>query len=91
MRDVWIGFCCDDEEIADRLWSVHNVGRTRSGRWYEHHVLGGNFRMTEWQAAMTFCVFGESFRINFSASRFQSLAENIGDTKVTDLILRPFL
>lgn len=42
----------NDETIADKVWSVHNVGRTRSGKWYEHHVLGGNFRMTEWQAAI---------------------------------------
>jgi dTDP-4-amino-4,6-dideoxygalactose transaminase len=42
----------NDETVADRVWSVHNVGRTRTGRWYEHHVLGGNFRMTEWQAAI---------------------------------------
>jgi dTDP-4-amino-4,6-dideoxygalactose transaminase len=42
----------NDEDIADKVWSVHNVGRTRSGKWYEHHVLGGNFRMTEWQAAI---------------------------------------
>jgi dTDP-4-amino-4,6-dideoxygalactose transaminase len=42
----------DEAEIADKCWSVHNVGRTKSGRWYEHHVLGGNFRMTEWQAAI---------------------------------------
>ncbi len=42
----------NDELLADKLWSVHNVGRTRTGKWYEHHVLGGNFRMTEWQAAI---------------------------------------
>jgi len=42
----------NDENVADRVWSVHNVGRTRSGGWYEHQVLGGNFRMTEWQAAI---------------------------------------
>lgn len=42
----------DDEEVADRIWSVHNVGRTRTGRWYEHPILGSNFRMTEWQAAI---------------------------------------
>ncbi len=40
------------EDVADKCWSVHNVGRTRSGKWYEHHVLGGNFRMTEWQAGI---------------------------------------
>jgi dTDP-4-amino-4,6-dideoxygalactose transaminase len=42
----------NDEEVADKVWSVHNVGRTKTGKWYEHHVLGGNFRMTEWQAAI---------------------------------------
>jgi dTDP-4-amino-4,6-dideoxygalactose transaminase len=42
----------DRDEVADKCWSVHNVGRTRAGKWYEHHVLGGNFRMTEWQAAI---------------------------------------
>jgi dTDP-4-amino-4,6-dideoxygalactose transaminase len=42
----------NDEQIADKVWSVANVGRTKSGKWYEHHVLGGNFRMTEWQAAI---------------------------------------
>jgi dTDP-4-amino-4,6-dideoxygalactose transaminase len=42
----------NDETIADKVWSVHNVGRTRSGKWYEHHILGSNFRMTEWQGAI---------------------------------------
>jgi len=42
----------NDADLADRAWSVHNVGRTRSGKWYEHHVVGGNFRMTERQAAI---------------------------------------
>lgn len=40
---------------ADQVWSVHNVGRIRGGRWYEHHVLGSNFRMTEFQAAILLC------------------------------------
>ncbi len=40
------------DDVADKCWSVHNVGRTRAGKWYEHHVLGGNFRMTEWQAGI---------------------------------------
>ena len=45
----------NDEKLADAAWSVHNVGRTRGGRWYEHPILGGNFRMTEWQAAILLC------------------------------------
>lgn len=46
------------EDVADKCWSVHNVGRTKSGKWYEHHVLGGNFRMTEWQAAILLAQLG---------------------------------
>lgn len=42
----------NNEEYADAAWSVMNVGRVRSGRWYEHRVLGSNFRMTEFQAAI---------------------------------------
>jgi dTDP-4-amino-4,6-dideoxygalactose transaminase len=40
------------EEVADAAWSVMNVGRVRSGKWYEHHVLGSNFRLTEFQSAV---------------------------------------
>ena len=42
----------NNEKLADAAWSVHNVGRTRGGKWYEHPILGGNYRMTEWQAAI---------------------------------------
>ncbi|HUT73406.1 MAG TPA: DegT/DnrJ/EryC1/StrS family aminotransferase [Armatimonadota bacterium] len=42
----------DDEEIYQRCWSLHNVGRVRSGGWYEHPLLGWNYRMTELQGAL---------------------------------------
>ena len=42
----------NDEGLADKAWSVANVGRVRSGRWYEHQVLGGNYRLTEFQSAI---------------------------------------
>ena len=41
-----------DEELAERAWSIHNCGRSRTGQWYEHGVLGGNYRLTEFQAAV---------------------------------------
>lgn len=41
-----------DEKIADIAWSIHNVGRVKGGAWYEHLVLGCNYRMTEFQAAI---------------------------------------
>jgi dTDP-4-amino-4,6-dideoxygalactose transaminase len=42
----------DKQDLYDRCWSVHNCGRVREGAWYQHEVLGGNFRMTQWQAGM---------------------------------------
>lgn len=42
----------DRPDLAERVWSVHNCGRVRDGKWYQHEVLGSNFRMTEWQAAI---------------------------------------
>lgn len=42
----------DDDEIAERVWSLRNVGRPRRGPWYEHRLYGWNYRITEFQAAV---------------------------------------
>ena len=42
----------NDEEWADRCWSVTNVGRLRQGAWYEHAGLASNYRLSEWAAAV---------------------------------------
>ncbi|MCS6859407.1 MAG: DegT/DnrJ/EryC1/StrS family aminotransferase, partial [Abditibacteriales bacterium] len=42
----------NDPEVDRMVWSIHNVGRRREGAWYEHPVLGSNFRMTEFQGAL---------------------------------------
>lgn len=42
----------NDAKLADRCWSVHNCGRTRNGAWYEHAVIGGNYRLSQFQAAI---------------------------------------
>lgn len=42
----------DNEEIYDRAWSLADVGRVRDGAWYQHEYISGNYRMTEWQAAI---------------------------------------
>ena len=41
-----------DEKVGDVAWSIHNVGRVKGGEWYEHPVMGSNYRMTEFQAAI---------------------------------------
>ncbi len=42
----------NDDSVAQFARSYSNCGRTTEGAWYEHHYLGGNFRMTEFQAAV---------------------------------------
>lgn len=41
-----------EESLANTAWSIHHCGRPREGAWYEHTILGGNYRMTEFQAAL---------------------------------------
>lgn len=45
----------NDEQLADAAWSIHNVGRVRKGKWYQHERIGWNLRMTEFQAAVLLC------------------------------------
>jgi len=42
----------NDEEWAEKCWSVCNVGRRRHGEWYEHVALASNYRLSEWAAAV---------------------------------------
>jgi dTDP-4-amino-4,6-dideoxygalactose transaminase len=42
----------NDPDLHERVWSLHNVGRSRSEPWYHHEILGLNLRMTEWQGAV---------------------------------------
>jgi len=42
----------DDPDLADTIRSLSNVGRGKDKPWYEHYLPGGNYRMTEFQAAI---------------------------------------
>jgi len=42
----------DDEALAATIRSLSNCGRGQDSPWYEHYITGGNFRMTEFQAAL---------------------------------------
>jgi len=42
----------NDKQLHERCWSIVNVGRIPDGAWYEHHVLGSNYRLTEFQGAL---------------------------------------
>jgi dTDP-4-amino-4,6-dideoxygalactose transaminase len=55
----------NNEQLAELCWSIHNCGRVREGKWYQHEVLGANYRMTEWQAAI----------LGAQMTRFETLAQ----------------
>ena len=42
----------NSRSLAERARALRNNGRFPDGRWYEHHLLGGNFRLTEFQGAL---------------------------------------
>ena len=47
----------NDLEFAERCRSVINCGRVRGGAWHEHGILGGNYRLSELQAAVLLAQF----------------------------------
>lgn len=42
----------NNDDLAARCWSLHNCGRVPGGAWYEHHTIGGNYRLSEFQGAV---------------------------------------
>ncbi len=42
----------NNKRLADKAWSLANVGRVRDGSWYQHDEIGWNLRITEFQAAI---------------------------------------
>jgi len=42
----------NDDQVAKFAKAHHNCGRSEVGQWYEHYYYGGNYRMTELQAAV---------------------------------------
>jgi dTDP-4-amino-4,6-dideoxygalactose transaminase len=47
------GACAaQDDQLAERLWSYRNCGRSKTGVWYEHSRMGHNYRLGEFQGAI---------------------------------------
>lgn len=42
----------NDRILTERAWSIHNCGRSPQGAWYEHPLLGSNYRLGEFQAGI---------------------------------------
>lgn len=47
----------NDRQVAERAWSLANVGRIPEGAWYQHELMGWNLRLTEFQAALLLAQF----------------------------------
>ena len=53
----------NDDDTARICRSLVNCGRTEGGAWHEHHLLGGNYRLTELQAAVILVQLGRYDRM----------------------------
>ena len=42
----------NDKDFIDKCFSYHNCGRTSDGQFYDHQLLGGNFRLNAIAASM---------------------------------------
>ena len=42
----------NDPGMADTAYSLSNCGRQKDGAWYAHYILGGNYRLGEFQGAL---------------------------------------
>ncbi len=42
----------NSREVYQKTWSMVNVGRVQDGEWYDHRVMGWNYRLTQFQAAL---------------------------------------
>ncbi len=42
----------NDDELAEKAYSFHHIGRISGRPFYEFHRVASNLRMTEWQAAI---------------------------------------
>ena len=66
----------DDEALAETCRSYTNCGRGKDRPWYQHFVLGGNLRMTEFQGALLLAQLG---RLEEQTLRRQANAEILDD------------
>ena len=48
----------NDSALADKIWSIHHVGRNKDSLWYEHHNLSSNYRITDWQSGILLAQLG---------------------------------
>jgi dTDP-4-amino-4,6-dideoxygalactose transaminase len=77
-----------DRELAERAWSLHNCGRSREGAWYEHPLVGSNYRLSEFQAGLLLSQLesldGQAARRSRNGEALQRLLGEIDGVASTD-------
>jgi dTDP-4-amino-4,6-dideoxygalactose transaminase len=69
------GIILTSDEHYERICrSLHTCGRYPGSAWYDHHLLGGNYRMNEFQAALL-------------SAQFKRLEEQVQRREVNGLLL----
>jgi dTDP-4-amino-4,6-dideoxygalactose transaminase len=66
----------NDDELALKLWSFANQGRSPEGAWYEHSMLGSNLRLTGWQAGV---LLAQMERLDEQLQRRQASARRLNE------------
>lgn len=71
----------NDSLLYEKIFALKNVGRELSGKWYEHFVIGCNYRLSQFQAAILSCQLSRldeqnNLRVE-NANYLNSLLENI--------------
>ncbi|MER7111537.1 DegT/DnrJ/EryC1/StrS family aminotransferase [Streptomyces sp. NPDC000229] len=79
-----------DRVLYERVWALHNVGRSPEGGWYDHPEVGWNLRMTEFQAALLHPQLGLlDGWLDRRARGAAVLAEALGGVPGLDLVPAP--
>ncbi len=66
----------NDDDLAAKLWSYVNQGRSANGAWYEHDLLGSNLRITGWQAGI---LLAQLERLDDQLQRRQANARRLNE------------
>ncbi|MFF2908921.1 DegT/DnrJ/EryC1/StrS family aminotransferase [Paenibacillus sp. NPDC057934] len=64
----------NNKELYEKSWLIHNVGRHSQDREYQHSVLGSNYRISEFQAAV---LSAQLERLQEQSQRRMVLAEEL--------------
>lgn len=63
-----------DERLFELCRSIHNCGRLPGGRWYDHNIMSGNYRLSEMQAAL---LHAQMDRLDELAARREQVARRL--------------